>query len=120
MFEWLNAIYSTTKYITLFLPLCQIKFEALHIIIELKYGKDSAGEAIVQIAEKEYARPIPPDYEIINIGLSVGYDKSVTSELDITSSSILLESGIEASLLSTDHTDNAETENVTVTGDHGD
>lgn len=47
------------------------------IIIELKYEGDSS-EAVAQIDKRGYAKPIPEGYDIINIGLNVNYDKTVS------------------------------------------
>ncbi|MEM6339311.1 MAG: AAA family ATPase [Pseudomonadota bacterium] len=47
------------------------------IIIELKYEGDSTA-AVAQIDKRGYAKPIPESYDIINIGLNVDYDKTVS------------------------------------------
>lgn len=58
------------------------------IIFELKYNQHSADDALLQIAEKEYGKPIPKDYTLINIGLNVDFDKSVTTIFEVKSSNI--------------------------------
>jgi hypothetical protein len=89
------------------------------IILELKYGKEGAKEAIDQITEKEYGRPIPKSYEVINIVLHVRHDKSVTSKFEILQPTTLVALGdilgehvhdVEASMADT----------VVITGDDSD
>ena len=52
------------------------------IIIEFKYDKQEANSAIEQIKEKQYAKPMPKGYEVIQIGINVDYDKNVNVKID--------------------------------------
>ena len=88
------------------------------IILELKYGKEGAKAAIDQIAEKEYGRPIPQEYEVVNIGLHVSHDKSVKSEFEVQPATIV---GLGDILGESSHDVEASmADTVIITGDDSD
>ncbi|HJK86896.1 MAG TPA: AAA family ATPase [Candidatus Megaira endosymbiont of Nemacystus decipiens] len=52
------------------------------VILELKFDDSDAKAAIKQIHTKNYAKPIPIDFEVVNVGVNLDMKKALTVEIE--------------------------------------